>query len=151
MISENRLQVKRDYGTPTKAWDRLADLARLGDSSGNNYKIFCGPNRVVSYEAVETTPTRYYKEGGIYAAMSAQAESKQNPWLVRPAMVRDLSWPIKRVLYDQFYEQSNDIYMETVEMGQESGFTWRTERFDEAELLNRQREYERWLSKQVRE
>lgn len=131
-ITANTLQVKKDTSEERRAWDVLLMLAGLGDASDNPYRIYVDIGRRVVYEQISTTPLYYLRDGQIYTSAGGAAEV--DPWAVKPAVVRDIRYPVGGRELGAWLTDIRDFYAEEVECSADNGLTLKTSTIDEAEL-----------------
>ncbi len=138
IIRTNTLQVTETTGLEERPFDRIFELADLGDASGNPWRVWVDANRRVNYEQINTTPRYFIRRGQIYDTMSGNVPS--NPWLMQPAVFRDMFYRGNSEP-GSFLASPQDIYVSEVTMAD----GWdrpelTTELLSEAEILLRQAE-----------
>lgn len=135
-IAPNTLNRKKLIAGKTRAWDFLEELAALGDASGNRYHLWVGPGRRIHYGPVDTTPRYIMRQGGLYN--TAGATVGLNPYLITPAVVRDLSFPVARSEPGSFLDDARDIFVEEVEVGANGSLSLRTALYTDADMFEAQ-------------
>ena len=131
-IGVNTLQVKREVKSPARAWDKIKELQALGDGSGNPWVVRVDPGRRLVYEQRVITPAYYLRQGQLYT--SAGGALSANPWQVRPAIVRDADYPVRRQDPGAWLADVRDMALDQVEVS-ENGITFTTGSFSESALL----------------
>lgn len=114
-IGGNTLPVKRELEVgKIRAWDQLQELADLGDTSFNPWLLYVDVGRRLIYEPLPSVPRYFWRRGKLYdRAATSQAV---NPWFVRPAVVRDLSFPAGSVEPGSHFADSRDAWLPQVEV-----------------------------------
>lgn len=113
-IATNTVQVTRLLSVPQRAWDAMMDLAEIGDTSYNPWRLHVTIGRKLVFEQLAVTP-QYYWQGKLVNGVGARQEV--NPWLVRPAVVRDMSWPVHKTEPGSVFADARDAWIEQVEAG----------------------------------
>jgi hypothetical protein len=142
-IQINKTQLKRKLDIPSRCWDHILKLVSLGDSSFNPYYARVVNDRRLEYGQVNFSPYYYVIDGQV--TRNLQSKQDINPWKVRPAIFRDLSYPSERADAGSPFQQARDFLTEEITVGAESGLSWSPADYDETEILAAQQEYEEWL------
>jgi hypothetical protein len=92
----------------------------------------------------------YFKrEGGFYTA--AGGHVTPDPWQVKPAVVRDMTYPIQTFEIDAWLEDARDWYMSEVDVWDNGDGTAKLipkgEEFDESDILIAQEAYEQQMKR----
>lgn len=145
-IAANSLALTKTLQTPQRCWDQMLDLTSLGDASGNLYRLWVENNRYINYKQVSTTPEYYIFKGNIVPSM-AQSSNVINPYFVKPGVFRDMDWPIQNTDPGSYLTDARDMIIEEISVGANSGLSWRSLEFSEAEIIQQQKEYEASLEK----
>ena len=139
IVNENTLQVYKANSQPRRCWDVMLELAAIGDSSSNPWRIYCGNDRLVHYEQISATKKYYLRDGKLRGPFSSEVLA--NPWTVTPAVVRDADYPIAGSQNGGWLIDNRDFYVEEVECGVDTGLVLKSSEFDEGEILIAQLEY----------
>lgn len=137
-IAENTMQVRKETNTPQRAWDVLLDLLDLGDTAGNPYRLYVDNQRRVTYEMVNKQPLYWLRGGTLYN--SAGGTGAADPWLLKPGVIRDTSYPVRRKEHGAWLDDARDCLIDEIEVG-ESGIVLKTDEFEEGDLLAAQQDY----------
>lgn len=147
-IKTNSFAVKRLMDIPQRAWDMIEELLALGDASQNLYQLTVDPGRYVRYEQLDTATPRYYIRGnGIYTAPGGDVSA--DLWAIEPGLVRDMDYAVSRSEPDALLADPCDMILEVVEVGADSGLSWRPLEYDTGEMLALQQEYAAWMAGSV--
>lgn len=133
VFQENTIQIYKTNSSPRRAWDVISGLVELGDTSGNPHYFMVGNNRLAYYGPINPVPKYYLREGKIYASPSGNTPA--DIWRMRPAVVRDMDYPVTRYWYGGWLENIRDFYMDEYECSVETGLTIKSSLFDESEML----------------
>lgn len=131
-METNTLQVTESYMSDIRAWSQIEELAGLGDSSGNPWRVWVGNGRRVHYGRVDLTPRYHLRDGGLYDRVSSPMA--QNPWTIQPAVIRDFGYSVGRNEPGSMLDDSRDILVSEIEVSDE-GISLKTGEYDEAEIL----------------
>jgi hypothetical protein len=121
-------------GLEERPWDIIQELASLGDADGNPYRAWVDTGRLLHYQPIDTTPRYYIRQGNYYDTMAGRAPV--NPWLMQPAVARDMDYRPTATEPGSFLDNPRDLYCEEIEMA--DGWAVpavKTVLFSEAELL----------------
>lgn len=132
-MATNTLQVTKELQTPMRAWDLLAELAALGDATGDPWQVWVDVNREVHYQEISTPPRYYLRNGVLYSTETEQ--QAVNPYAVRPAVVRDMDYPVRGAEQGSWLEDRRDAFIEEVEVDATGQITLRTAMLLEADAL----------------
>ena len=132
-IATNTIQVYKDTPGQRRAWDVVEGLVGLGDTSGNPYSFMVGNNRLAYYKQISTSPKYFLRDGKIYP--SPTGNNPTNIWMARPAVVRDMDYPVTRYWSGGWLNNIRDFYVYEFDAGMDSGLNVKTDLFDESELL----------------
>jgi hypothetical protein len=132
-LASNTLQVKEYPEAEDRAWDKIAELADLGDSSGNPWRAWVDKDRRLHYQPVELDPRYYLRDGVLYD--SAGGRVAVEPWGVVPGVVRDLSYPVTRSEPGSSLADARDQIVEEVEINAGGRVSLKTTILDEAEAM----------------
>lgn len=135
-ISSNTLQATEETSLDEPAWDRLREMAELGDSNGDPWRLYCDAGRRVYYEKMSATPRYYLLNGRIVDRLSAASGAA--PWLLRPAVVRDMDYPAGRTEPGSWLGDARDVYIEEFEVDEAGTVTPKPALYSEVETLNAQ-------------
>ena len=132
-LASNTLQRKQAIESDIRAWSQLAELAALGDSSGDPWRVWVDVGRRLHYQAIELAPRYYVRGDRIYETAGGRAEA--NPWLMRPAVIRNLNYPTRRSEQGSSFADSRDQYVSELEVTAEGAVSFQTETFDESAII----------------
>lgn len=141
-IASNVLQVVKGVNTPTRTFDVISDITELGDQSGNPWRFYVDNDQRANYQQISTTPEYYLRGGKVYA--SAGGAQEIAPWVVKPYVMRDMSYPVSKWNYSGWMADARDIYIDEVEVGP-GGLVLKTDLFEEGEILAAQAAYKNSL------
>ncbi len=141
-IDANTLQVRKDTSSPRRVWDVMQELNEMG-ISGAPTRIYVENDRRLAYRAIDTTPRYFLRGDKLYDTLGGKSETIR--WLVKPAVVRDATYPISRAEYSGWLEDARDFVMTEVEAS-EAGLTWKTEDLEESDILAATQKYEKMLA-----
>jgi hypothetical protein len=129
----NTLQVVRTLRSPARAWDKIKELSELGDASGNPWDFRVETGRRTKYAARDViSPAYYLRQEGLYTSVGAAISA--NPWLVRPGLLRDANYPVRRQDPGAWLPDVRDMYMEQVQVS-ERGISFQAGNFSESGLM----------------
>lgn len=140
-LAANSMTLTRTLQTPQRCWDQLQDLTSLGDASGNLYRMYVENGRRIHYKQVSKTPEYYIVQGQVVTSL-AQDRRTLNPYQVKPGVFRDMDWPISIQEPGSYLTDARDMIVEEISVGKNSGLSWRSLEFSEAEQAQQQAEYE---------
>jgi len=135
-VAANTLQVAKQCLSPTRGWDLLAELAALGDADGDPWQVWVDTGRVVNYNQISVTPRYYMRRGVLYD--TAGGRNAVNPWHVRPAVVRDLDYPVSGAGRGMYLTDNRDAFVEEVEVDAEGQIALRTATYLAEDVLGAQ-------------
>jgi len=135
-VAANTLQAAKECQSPTRAWDLMAEIAALGDASGNPWQVWVDAGRVVNYNQISASPRYYMRQGVLYDTAGGRHAS--NPWLVRPAVVRDLDYPVSGAGRGLYLADNRDSFVEEVEVASDGTISLRTVTYLREEVLGAQ-------------
>lgn len=141
-ITSNTVQVNIGVMTPTRIFDIITDLCDLGDADGNPYRFYVDNDRRANYQQIGITPEYYLRGGKLYA--SAGGSQEIAPWVVKPNVMRDMSYPISKWNYAGWLNDARDIYVDEIESGP-GGLVVKTDLFEESEIFAAQAAYQNSL------
>jgi hypothetical protein len=141
-INLNAIQVLRFTSITQRAWDMIKELVDVGGVGGAYWQAFVDVGRRFYYRAIPTTPRYYLRKGGLYNV--AGGRQAVTPWLVRPAVVRDMEYPMTRSEPGSFLPDVRDTWIEEVEVDTAGKILLKTSLFSEESMLATQqaREYQ---------
>lgn len=142
-IQTNTTPTKRAADIPIRAWDLITDLTSLGDSNYDPYKSYVDENKRFYYEELDFGARYSLRDQKVYGGVGSSIET--NPWLIEPAVCRDLDYPVSRAEYNSPYSDARDFYIDEVEVRMGGEVTFKTIDFDEGEIITAQQEYARWM------
>jgi hypothetical protein len=85
------------------------------------------------YKVIDTNPQYYWREGRLYS--SPAGNNPADMWHVKPAVVRDMDYPISRAWAGGWLTNVRDFYASEVDVGVDTGLMIKTSLYDESELL----------------
>jgi hypothetical protein len=141
-IEANTLTVKKSANVPIRAYDKLNEMEDLGDASGNPWRLWVENDRRAYYRQINTAPAYYLRGGELYTSVGGSEQV--NPWTIKPGVVRDLSYPVKKQEYGGWLADARDIFVDEVEVGP-GGWALKTDLFEESEILAAQQAYQESL------
>lgn len=138
-IASNTLQVAQMTGLEERPWDLIQELTALGDNAGNPWRCWVRLDRQVNYQQLDVIPRYFIRRDGVFDTMAGATPT--NPWLLQPAVFRDMTYRPPATEPGSFLTSAQDIYVEEVEMadGWEQP-ALKTSLFSEADLLLAQAE-----------
>ena len=149
-IQSNTTQVRKETRIEMRAWDVITKMLELGISDGSNdvpARVYVGNERYFYYEQIRTTPLYFKRGGGFYTAAGSQIETE--PWAVKPAIVRDLTYPLQSFEIDSWLTDARDWYMSEVDVWDNEDGTARlvpkAADFEESDILIAQEAYKQQL------
>ncbi|MHC4412292.1 MAG: hypothetical protein ACYSW6_04850 [Planctomycetota bacterium] len=145
-IESNTLQVRKETRVEMRAWDVITKMLEMGNSD-QPVRAYVDNDRYFNYETIDTTP-QYFKRGdGLYG--SAGSNLAINPWQVRPAVVRDLTYPVSKVELGAWLDDARDWYISEVEVWDvgdgETKLVLKSEEYEESEILTAQEVYQEMI------
>lgn len=141
-IDTNTLQVRKDTSSPRRVWDVMQELNEMG-LSGAPTRIYVDNDRRLYYRTMDSTPRYFLRGDKLYDTLGGKSESIR--WLVKPAVVRDATYPISKAEYSGWLADARDFVMTEVEAG-EAGLTWKTEDLEESDILAATQKYAKMLA-----
>lgn len=136
----NLLQVNRISSSEVRAFDVMEAAADLGGTSGEPWRIYTKPGRLVTYEAIEPAPRYYWRAGALYD--DSGFRQQPNPWRVQPAVMRDLSYIAPGGgQYESWLDDQRDVYLEEITVDADGRITPKTRFYSEGEALAEQTLY----------
>lgn len=133
VINTNTVQVYKQNSSPRRAWDVVKGLVEIGDTDGDPYYFMVGNNRLAYYGQIDTEPKYYLREGKLYSG--ASGNNPTDIWRMRPAVVRDMDYPVTSYWSGGWLNNIRDFYMEEYECSVDTGLTIKSNLFDESEIL----------------
>jgi hypothetical protein len=112
-IVSNVTVVRKKNKMEMRAWDTVTKLLEMG-LSDQPARAFVDNDRRFYYEQIETSPMYFKRRGGLYSSPGGKLQV--NPWQVRPAVVRDLDYPVKKTELGAWLSDARDWYMAGVEV-----------------------------------
>jgi hypothetical protein len=137
-IHANPLQVSEVLLVEMRAFDLIRRLVAMGDTSSRPWQLQVDAERRVHYAPASLTPRYALRAGALYDSLSSPRPVL--PWLVRPAVVRDYAYPVRRAEPGSFLADARDAYVDEVEVD-DGKLVLKTSLFDEADLLAAQMDY----------
>jgi len=149
-IESNTLQVRKETRVDMRAWDVITKMLEMGISDAPA-RVYVDNGRYFNYETISTTP-QYFKRGdGLYG--SAGANAQINPWQIRPAVVRDLTYPVSKVELGAWLTDARDWYVSEIEVwlisDDEIKIVLKSEEYEESEILAAQDAYQEQIRRLV--
>ena len=132
-IGVNYVQVNRILQRDQRSWDVMMDVVDLGDTSGNPWRLYVQNDRRVMYEQIDTTPRYYLRSGSMFDDIGGRVMTDAR--LVKPAVVKDMSFVAGRSEYGSWLDDARDIYVDEVEVDADGNLTLKTELYSESDLL----------------
>lgn len=133
-IASNTLQIKKSVSSSIRAWDLLAKLIDVGDTSFKLYQAYVDIDRKFSYHAVPMTPYYYVQgKGGVYAITGGPLALA--PWIVKPAVFRDLHMGLALKGCDCGLNDSRDFVVYEVEASAAGGVVLKSQSYEESEIM----------------
>jgi len=111
-IDANTLQVPEVIEGDPRPWDLIADLVEIGASSSTPWRAWVGADRELHYREIDTEPAYYRRADGVYDG--AASDQKVVPWLVQPAVLRDLEFPSSWAERGSWLEDARDLYLDEI-------------------------------------
>lgn len=137
-IQGNYVQINRVLQRDQRCWDTMMNMVELGDTSGNPWRLWVTPDRYLNYKQIDTTPRYYLHDGGIYDSVGGGTAVL--PWLIQPAVFRDMSFTVARNEEGSWLDDARDIYVDEVEVDAKGNVVLKTQLFSEGDLLIEQAE-----------
>lgn len=151
-IQSNTESVRKETRIEMRAWDVITKMLELGINDGSNdvpARAYVDNERYFYYEQIKTTPNYFKRGGGFYTAAGSRIEA--DPWQVKPAVVRDLTYPIQTFEIDSWLTDARDWYMSEVDVWDNGDGTARLvpkgEEFEESDILTAQEAYKQQLKR----
>ena len=138
-IQGNTLQITQDLTTDMRTGDLIRRLVALGDTTSRPWQLHVDAERRVYYRAANLTPRYYLRRGAVYDSLSSP--HPVTPWLVRPAVIRDMANPVRHTEPGSFLTDARDAYVDEVEAYGDGRLVLKTNLFDETDLLAAQLDY----------
>lgn len=149
-IEENTTQVRKETRIEMRSWDVITKLLELGISD-KPARAYVDNDRLFYYKPIDTTPMYFKRDGGFYTGAGSHVDV--DPWIVKPAVVRDLSYPVNRTEIGAWLEDARDWYMNEVDvwdnMDGTASLNPKSEEFDESDILTAQDAYKEQLRRIV--
>lgn len=146
-IVANTLQTKKAVATPMRAWDKILQLVELGDANFDPWLFYVADGGWAHYGAADPNPRYEWhgRNGGL-----RDTAGGDSPWLVRPAMVRNMTRKRATPTPDTWRVDGRDSWIAEVEMADGAKMpTLKPDEFDEDELLRAQTNHQRWLEREA--
>jgi hypothetical protein len=144
-IHANTLQVVENLTTPQRVWDKLIELLGLGDAAGNPWRLYVDQGRKLNYEPVDNKPAYHLRNGNL-VSLAGENTDQVDPWRIKPSVVRDMDYPVKRNELGAWLLDARDFYVNEVEVSMATGVpTLKTELFSENDILTAQDHYRKTL------
>lgn len=137
-VATNTFQMKRELKVPQRAGDTLFEIAELGDNTQTPWRFYADIGRLVHFTAIDKTPVYYLREGAFYTDEGLRQAVA--PWDMRPAVARDMDYPVRGPEQGSWLDDVRDLLIEEVTASAQ-GVSWSTEAFSEADLLAAQEDY----------
>ena len=151
-VQANTDPVRKETRIEMRAWDVITKMLEIGIDDGTNQvpaRAYVDNERFLHYEEINTTPVYFKRGGGFYTAAGARTEA--NPWQVKPAVVRDLTYPIQTFELDAWLDDARDWYMNEVDVWDNqdgtAGLIPKGEEFNESDILTAQENYKRQIQR----
>ena len=112
-VDTNTLQILETVDGDARAWDKIAEIAAIGDSATTPWRVWVGLNRELHYREIDPSPTYYRRDGRIYEKPGGDQEVM--PWLLVPAVLRDLDYPVAWDERGSWLDDARDVYVDQVE------------------------------------
>ncbi|MDD5367454.1 MAG: hypothetical protein PHQ40_00350 [Anaerolineaceae bacterium] len=150
-IRANSLAVKMSSTTPARAWDKMAEITALGDAGGAPWRLFVDQGRFLNYQKIETAPAYSLRGGQLVAISGEDITSSIDPWRLRPGVVRDMDYPVKKNEFGAWLSDARDFYVSEVEVSMaDEKPVLKTELFDESQILAAQNQYRKQLEREAK-
>ena len=144
-INSNTLKVNKKATINGRAWDTVRELVAIGiedpDDAGEYIPArgYVDAGRIFRYEAQSRTPVKYITDKGIYNQLGDTKPAI--PWLIRPGVFRDFTYPSRRETPDSFLDREQDILVEEVEVRHDGQVLLKTGLFAEEDLYEAQAQF----------
>lgn len=114
IMDSNTLQILETTESDQRAWDQLTTIAAAGHSTTEPWRLWVGLDRELHYRQIDLTPRYYRRNGRIYDSPGGDQEVV--PWLMAPAVLRDLDYPVKIQEPGSWLEDARDVYLDEIEV-----------------------------------
>ena len=122
----------------SRAWDTVRELIAIGiedpDTADRHIPArgWVDVGRIFRYEVQSREPVKYMTDRGIFDHLGDTAPT--SPWLMRPGVFRDYTYPSRRESPDSFLEREQDILVQEVEVRADGQVLLKTGLFAEEDL-----------------
>jgi hypothetical protein len=113
-------------------------MADLGDANALPWRAWVDIGRKLYFEPIDVTPVYQERPGGLHLY---NGEKVTVPWLVRPGVVRDMTYPIGRDEPGSFLSDCRDTWIEEVEVSAKGELVLSPEAVDDVDVLEAQNNY----------
>lgn len=145
-VKTNTVQRRRDFKTPTRAWDALRQLTEVGDASFSPWVIYSHGGGMVRYEPASNKPL--YEWRGRDAGL-VDLTGGGSPWGVLPGVIRDTTRRSTPAIPGTFLQKSNDSWIAEIEMASGSGQPVpKPFSYDDDAILEAYRMNQQWLDEE---
>lgn len=142
-VDTNALQVVKKFNIDRRCWDGIFDITKLGDSSYNLWRSYVANERKVYYEQADLAYKYTWTNEGL-VDLSGMAVD-YNPWSVKPAVVRDMLYPVKKAETGSMFSDARDFLIAEVTCAASTGVTFSMGYSEESDIMAAQNEYADWI------
>lgn len=127
VIDSNTLQILETTENDMRAWEKITEIVAAGDSATEPWRVWVGLDRMLHYRHTDLSPTYYRRNGRIYDTPGGDQEVI--PWLMAPAVLRDLDYPVKTQEPGSWLEDARDVYLDQIEVQADGSVSFQTGHF----------------------
>jgi hypothetical protein len=146
-ILDDGIDILKQPKIVQRAWDGMINYLKLGDVDNSPRRAYVDAGRRFHYEPIRTRPEYFWREGELYASPGSRAAI--HPRLVRPGVVRDLSYPVKKTEIGAWLQDARDAYIQEVEVLSDGKLVLKTDLYEEVEIQAAQENYKAMLEKEL--
>jgi len=95
-------------------------------------RAYVDNGRLFVYEKMDVEPRYYMRGSQLYDHVGAQ--DAVSPWAIRPGVVRDMNYPVRRQDYNSIFADARDSYVDEVEVSADGAISLRSTEFSEADV-----------------
>lgn len=127
VIDSNTLQVLETTESDMRAWEQITKIVAAGDSATEPWRLWVGLDRKLNYREIDLSPRYYRRNGRIYETPGGDQEVV--PWLMGPAVLRDLDYPVKTQEPGSWLEDARDVYLDQIEVQSDGSVSFQAAHF----------------------
>lgn len=143
-LETNTRQTKKAAPETARPWNTVQDMVERASSTGELWRFFVGKGGRAEYRKADATP-RYEWRGKTLAAI----DGNYVPWLVKPAVVRNLSRRQTVPTTSSFFTDGRDFLVGEVEMADDrQNPRLKPISVNEQDIIEAMADYRRWLEEE---